>query len=743
MFVFLLLPLIAVTGVSGQFALSFGTSAPPGPKSFDPNCIDKMDTCWKMPQSNCEKPYEEWAQQYCPNRCGYCLGPTTPAPACVNKLPNCESYDKSVCTDPDYRSWAGENCRYFCRMCSQAELLRLDSITTTIKPEDCVDKVDCRQYGTNACSKSFEAWSKDNCANYCGFCKGLPTPPPVCEDKIPNCKAYNPSTCTDPQFKMWVEDNCQKFCGLCGNPTLAPPLINSPGKNSPTISYITAAPPLPGKRSKVSARSKRQFHASHHHGMSHDCLDATSNDPLCNTEAPTERETTLSSLVDSTGFPGSEFHPHQKPDNNWDSKPSTAAPSTTTTTAATTTTTEATTTHAKPPIATNHATPTRQTQSTESPSTTTAPTTVTDAPTTTTAPPMTTTKPTTTTAPPTVTEEPSTTTVPPTTTEAATTTPKPETPSTTVLAVKTPGSRSTSSSTDTQTDSTAATTSTGPTTTSTTQTNTPPTVPSTAPPTAPPMTQAPPLSNTAAQTTSTTTVGTTTEACRDTVDNCAMYGKTACESGVYRPWAKAHCSVFCGFCVPVTLTPFHCQDKLANCKEFDGGDLCTADSYFAWARENCFNYCGFPPCGNNTGIVVTTTADAPSSAVLEHNSTDSNCTDKLDNCISYPDEKCVGIYEPWARSQCAYRCGYCEDFLPCEDANPDCDKFPPESCTRDSFKGWARQNCRQFCNMCARPTQNPSFTGPTGTSGLVNTTHPTPEIPHSSVDPVMLTSPKP
>ena len=62
--------------------------------------------------------------------------------------------------------------------------------------------------------KCFSSFVK--CVNSYNICStGVPTPPPVCEDKIPNCKAYNPSTCTDPQFKLWVADNCKKFCGLC------------------------------------------------------------------------------------------------------------------------------------------------------------------------------------------------------------------------------------------------------------------------------------------------------------------------------------------------------------------------------------------------------------------------------------------------------------------------------------------------------------------------------------------------
>ncbi|XP_045190733.2 uncharacterized protein LOC123547587 isoform X2 [Mercenaria mercenaria] len=728
MFVFLLIPLLAASGVSAQFALSFGTTAPPVPKSFDPNCKDKMDTCWKMPESNCRAPYEDWAKEYCANRCGYCIGPTTPAPPCVNKLPNCESYDKSVCTNPDYATWAGDNCRYFCRKCSNAELARLDSITTTISPQDCVDKVDCRQYGANACSDGFKAWSKDNCPNHCGYCTGIPTPPPVCEDKIPNCKAYNPDTCTDPDYKLWVQDNCKKFCGLC--------------KNSPTIGYFPPSPPSPGKRAQGAERPKRQFHASHHHqGGSHDCWDGSSTDPYCNTAAPNAQESTpVSSLEGSTGFPGSEFHPRPKPNPDWDSKPSTPAA------------TSAATTNVVPPILTGHATPTMA-PSTGSPTTTTAPPTVTEEATTTTVPPTITQEPTTTTAPPTKSQESTTTTALPTesTENPATTqtsgTMQPDTPSTTVLAVKTPGQRSTSAPGETTTTAGQANITSG---TQTTRPQTP-AIASTSgsgltSTTAPTASTASPFNTTPQPTQTTpvasTTPGTTAVPCEDTVDNCAMYGKQACENPVYRPWAKAHCSLFCGFCVPVTLTPFECKNKLPNCKEFDSGDLCTADSFFAWARENCFAYCGFPPCGNNTGIKATTAPPKTSPAIVPKTS-HSNCSDKLDNCLQYPDAKCVGIYEPWAKSHCAYRCGYCQDFFPCEDVNPDCDKFPPNSCAEESFKGWARQNCRKFCNLCARPTENPALTQPTGTKGSSSMTDPTPEVPVTSVDPVMMTSKQP
>ena len=37
---------------------------------------------------------------------------------------------------------------------------------------DCVDKVDCRLYGPNACSGKFKDWAHDNCPLHCKFCTG-------------------------------------------------------------------------------------------------------------------------------------------------------------------------------------------------------------------------------------------------------------------------------------------------------------------------------------------------------------------------------------------------------------------------------------------------------------------------------------------------------------------------------------------------------------------------------------------
>lgn len=43
---------------------------------------------------------------------------TTPTGACVDKLTNCNQYDKNVACVGDYKPWAVDNCPAFCGYCS-------------------------------------------------------------------------------------------------------------------------------------------------------------------------------------------------------------------------------------------------------------------------------------------------------------------------------------------------------------------------------------------------------------------------------------------------------------------------------------------------------------------------------------------------------------------------------------------------------------------------------------------------
>jgi len=261
----LALSLCLVPGTLGQFQLSFGTQGPPAPTfaplgQIDPNCRDAIDDCSRYGKDSCIGQYATWAKNNCPLYCGFCTGvPTTPPP-CVDVLDNCAGYEQGACTSADYAAWAQANCRRTCRLCPAAVLAQLDSLTTTIPPSQCVDKVDCRLYTKTACNGSFEMWAKDNCPNYCGFCQGVQTSKP-CLDSRPNCAQFEKDMCTNPTYKIWVDDNCAQYCGRCGAggsaggsggsaPVPIRPAGGSPGQPTPPPigpGYNTP-PPLPGRR---------------------------------------------------------------------------------------------------------------------------------------------------------------------------------------------------------------------------------------------------------------------------------------------------------------------------------------------------------------------------------------------------------------------------------------------------------------------------------------------------------------
>ncbi|XP_063433373.1 mucin-2-like isoform X3 [Mytilus trossulus] len=248
---------LAFTQIYGQgFQLFFGTTQ----SATKTECKDKLPNCFAFKKESCLAPYEKWAQDYCPNYCGFCVGPPTPAPACEDTKTDCQSYQKSVCTDDAYRQWSYDNCRYYCRLCTPAQLAMKDSQVTTLPPALCVDKLDdCKLYGKSSCTGEYSSWAKENCRRYCGFCVGLPTPAPPCRDVIPNCNRYQKDTCTSMKYKGWAEENCNKYCGFCsdgsssGNqpsvtsaPTFAPPFPQGSG---------TMAPPFPGGKRNLGAGS--------------------------------------------------------------------------------------------------------------------------------------------------------------------------------------------------------------------------------------------------------------------------------------------------------------------------------------------------------------------------------------------------------------------------------------------------------------------------------------------------------
>ncbi|VDI77386.1 Hypothetical predicted protein [Mytilus galloprovincialis] len=85
-------------------------------------------------------------------------------------------------------------------------------------------------------------------------------------------------------------------------------------------------------------------------------------------------------------------------------------------------------------------------------------------------------------------------------------------------------------------------------------------------------------------------------------------------------------------------------------------------------------------------------------------STMPDCSDKLDSCFDFSDGSCVGRYAPWARENCAYRCGYCPgNYPPCQDQITYCKELGSEVCNQKLYAGYVRLNCRETCNKCEIP----------------------------------------
>lgn len=251
--------------VEGQFQLSFGSPAPPAPVTarptlpggYDPACKDTIDNCGSYGSDACSGVYLSWAQKNCEATCGFCKTLPTNPPPCVDALPNCESYEQATCSDSTYRSWAEQNCRRYCHLCTasqEAQVMAHTTRATTLSPYQCVDKVDCKLYGRDACSSDiYGNWGRENCALYCGFCQGVATPPPLCADKNPNCAMYQSDLCSNPSYDLFVEGNCMKFCQRCsgasgsrGKRQAAPPSPTPPPMGAGAPSKGPAVPPSPG-----------------------------------------------------------------------------------------------------------------------------------------------------------------------------------------------------------------------------------------------------------------------------------------------------------------------------------------------------------------------------------------------------------------------------------------------------------------------------------------------------------------
>ncbi|XP_071097779.1 A disintegrin and metalloproteinase with thrombospondin motifs 16-like [Haliotis cracherodii] len=229
-------------------------------------------------------------------------------------------------------------------------------------------------------------------------------------------------------------------------------------------------------------------------------------------------------------------------------------------------------------------------------------------------------------------------------------------------------------------------------------------------------------------------------ACKDTNEQCDQYNDQTCSQ--YKEWAMENCKKRCNFCtgeshvasaqsvvssstaaastaasVSTTAAPFvgNCRDVLTNCAAY-GTSACT--KYGDWARTNCQNYCAM--CGEATAVTAAPAATTTSSA-------DPSCTD-LKDCAAYGASACQ-TYKDWAKENCRKFCGHCSSrqepttamsttttTIPTTQgthAAVDGDCADKMNCASygtgvcSQYADWATTNCKKFCGKCeSKETQS-------------------------------------
>ncbi|KAH3775136.1 hypothetical protein DPMN_176533 [Dreissena polymorpha] len=156
-------------------------------------CRDALSNCASYGTYICGAQYKDWATQNCPQYCGYCGNNTNPlavtaAPdgTCKDNIPNCVEYDRSVCSDAMYQSWALANCRKTCNLCSSTGA------------------------GTNTGTMGGGGTGTGSGGTIMTGGSG------TCQDKLTNCQEYTQAACTG-LYVDWARENCARFCNLCGS----------------------------------------------------------------------------------------------------------------------------------------------------------------------------------------------------------------------------------------------------------------------------------------------------------------------------------------------------------------------------------------------------------------------------------------------------------------------------------------------------------------------------------------------
>lgn len=246
-------------------------------------------------------------------------------------------------------------------------------------------------------------------------------------------------------------------------------------------------------------------------------------------------------------------------------------------------------------------------------------------------------------------------------------------------------------------------------------------------------------------------VPTTQGPCVDKINNCIEYNDDLCTNPLFRLFREDNCQKFCGLCTPggsqtpttqmaipstqappvttqapqtTQAPPTTTQAPPATTQAPPATTQAPPATTQAPATTMAPATTGTtirtpPPLIPKSTIIDTTessTTQLPNtppqlSTTVSNLNTSEDCDNKDSDCDYYNDESCVGIYESWARDHCALRCGYCENKTePCVDLINYCDKFEANMCTDINYSGFARTNCRAFCNLCGVPVHNTNST---------------------------------
>ncbi|BFY98417.1 hypothetical protein BsWGS_01457 [Bradybaena similaris] len=103
------------------------------------------------------------------------------------------------------------------------------------------------------------------------------------------------------------------------------------------------------------------------------------------------------------------------------------------------------------------------------------------------------------------------------------------------------------------------------------------------------------------------------------------------------------------------------------------------------------------------GQNVATTSTIRSTSTATAGSTQV-CADKISDCHVYGQSACSGVYETWARLNCAAFCAFCIPATtlppPCTNYLDNCESYGTDTCTTPEYVAWALSNCRAYCRFC-------------------------------------------